>query len=73
MGFNEIMQMFAHVYFCTLQINVAQKMGPKVVPKWTTFPQRKISFKKKPMAQKIGPKVLKWTTFPHGKKNTNGQ
>jgi hypothetical protein len=39
MGFIEIMQMFAHIYFCTLQINVAQKMGPKVVPKWTTFSQ----------------------------------
>jgi len=25
---------------------MAQKMGPKVVPKWTTFPQRKISLKK---------------------------
>jgi hypothetical protein len=25
---------------------MAQKMGPKVVPEWTSFPQRKVSLKK---------------------------
>jgi hypothetical protein len=56
MGFNEIMQMFEHIYFCTLQINAAQKMGPKVVPKRTTFPQGKISLKKNPSLKRWGPK-----------------
>jgi hypothetical protein len=69
MGFNEIMQMFAVLYFTNqcgskegAQSSVemdnfsprnllekepmAQKMRPKVVPKWTTFPQGKISLKK---------------------------
>jgi hypothetical protein len=78
MGFNEIMQMFAHIYFCILQINAAQgsakmdnfspkeespwkkpmvqKMGPKVVPKWTTFAQRKIPLKKNQWLKRAGPK-----------------
>jgi hypothetical protein len=56
MGFNEIMQIFAHIYFCTLQINVAQKMGPKVVLEWTTFPQGKISLKNNQWLKRWGPK-----------------
>ncbi len=36
-----------HIFiFCTLQINVAQRLGPKVLSKWTTLPQRKISLKR---------------------------
>jgi hypothetical protein len=56
MGFNEIMQMFAHTYFCILQINVAKKIGPKVVPEWTIFPQGKVSLKKNQWLKRWGPK-----------------
>jgi hypothetical protein len=56
MGFNEIMQMFAHTYFCILQINVAQKIGPKVVPEWTTFSQGKVSLKKNQWLKRWSPK-----------------
>jgi hypothetical protein len=56
MGFNEIMQMFAHIYLFILQINVAQKMGSKVVPEWTSFPQGRISLKKNQCLKRWGPK-----------------
>jgi hypothetical protein len=36
------------------------------------FSPKKNLIEKELMAQKIGPKVLEWTTFPQGKK-TNGQ
>jgi len=35
---------------------MAQKMRPKVVPKWTTFPQGKISLKKNQWLERWGPK-----------------
>ncbi len=46
MGFNEIMQICAHIYFCILQINVAQKMGPKVVPNGQLFLKEKSLWKR---------------------------
>jgi hypothetical protein len=35
---------------------MAQKMGPKVMPEWTTFSQGKISLKKNQWLKRWGPK-----------------
>jgi hypothetical protein len=65
MGFNEIMQMFAVLYF-TNQCGSKDEAQSSV--EMDNFSPRKNLLEKEPMAQKMRSTVVpKWTTFPQGK------